>query len=434
MSGSRRPALLAPVLWLSDRVRTSTRLAVLVVVLLVPGLGATYAYSGGVGGQLGFTGSERDGTVVVHPALAAMTEIAVGRVPDLSRLRAAGGRRRTDPPLHERGFVNNSSFSAIQQNMTIHRRVTVVLTLAATIMAALLATPASASSSGSRRPLPTTLQLPDGFQPEGIAIGPGPFAYFGSRADGRIFRINLISGAGSVISPAVGTASLGLKTDLRGRLFVSGGGAGNGRVVDIHTGAVLASYQFATPAPGAPSFVNDVALLGGAAYFTDSNRAVLYTLTLGRHGELPASFRTLPLTGDFVLTPGVNNLNGIAPTPDGRALIAVQSNTGLLFRIDPATGVTRQLDTGGATFVNGDGLLLVNRTLYVVQNRLNTVVAVRLDKTGTSGEVREQLTDIRFDVPTTIAQFGNRLYLPNARFTTPPTPETTYTAVAIRTF
>jgi hypothetical protein len=34
-------------------------------------------------------------------------------------------------------------------------------------------------------------------------------------------------------------------------------------------------------------------------------------------------------------------------------------------------------------------------------------------------------------VPTTVASFGKRLYLPNARFTTPPTPETPYNAVAI---
>jgi sugar lactone lactonase YvrE len=135
-----------------------------------------------------------------------------------------------------------------------------------------------------------------------------------------------------------------------------------------------------------------------------------------------------------VLTPGVNNLNGIAATPDGRALIAVQSNTGLLLRIDPRTGVASRVDTGGRTFVNGDGLWLSGRTLYVVQNRDNTVVAVHLSRDGAQGTVRAQRTDPRFDVPTTIAQFGHRLYLPNARFTTPPTAGTTYTAVAIATF
>ncbi|WP_432825378.1 methyl-accepting chemotaxis protein [Dactylosporangium sp. CA-092794] len=92
MSGSRRPALLVPVLWLADRMRTSTRLAVLVVVLLVPGLGATYAYSSSIGGQVDFTGAERDGNDVVRPALAAMADAAAGRSPDLTDLRAAVGR------------------------------------------------------------------------------------------------------------------------------------------------------------------------------------------------------------------------------------------------------------------------------------------------------------------------------------------------------
>lgn len=37
----------------------------------------------------------------------------------------------------------------------------------------------------------------------------------------------------------------------------------------------------------------------------------------------------------------------------------------------------------------------------------------------------------RFDVPTTAARFGNRLYLVNARFTSPQTPRTAFSAVAV---
>ena len=79
----------------------------------------------------------------------------------------------------------------------------------------------------------------------------------------------------------------------------------------------------------------------------------------------------------------------------------------------------------------GDGLLVSGRTLLVVQNRLNQVAVVHLNREGTEGEIVGTLTDPRFDVPTTVAAFGNRLYLPNARFTTPPTPTTPYNAVAI---
>ncbi|MER5625952.1 hypothetical protein ABT061_33440 [Streptosporangium sp. NPDC002544] len=139
----------------------------------------------------------------------------------------------------------------------------------------------------------------------------------------------------------------------------------------------------------------------------------------------------MPLTGAIEYGPGIN-ANGIAETPDGRSLLIVQSNTGRLFKADPVTGVTTSVDLGGESLVNGDGLLLVGRILYVVQNRLNVVTAVRMSRDGSSERVVDRLTDQRFDVPTTVARFGDRLYLPNARFTTPPEPNTPYDVVGIR--
>jgi hypothetical protein len=77
-------------------------------------------------------------------------------------------------------------------------------------------------------------------------------------------------------------------------------------------------------------------------------------------------------------------------------------------------------------------MLLEGRRLLVVQNRLNRLAVLHLDRAGTSGRLVHTITDERFDVPTTVARYGRRLYLPNARFTTPPTPQTPYTAVAVR--
>ena len=86
----------------------------------------------------------------------------------------------------------------------------------------------------------------------------------------------------------------------------------------------------------------------------------------------------------------------------------------------------------GAPLVNGDGLLLQGRRLYVVHNLLNKVSVVDLDPRGfTSGTVVGELTSANFDIPTTIASLGNRLYVVNARFSTPPRPTTPYTMVAI---
>jgi hypothetical protein len=288
------------------------------------------------------------------------------------------------------------------------RRVGVVLA------ALFLLSPATAAAAPS---FPDTINLPAGWRPEGVAIGSAPVAYFGSLADGDILRVDLRTGAGQVISEGPGTPSVGMKLD-KGRLYVAGGVAGDARVIDTRTGAVLESHQLAT----GTTFINDVALVGGSAWFTDSNNPVLYRLTCGK-------VTNVPITGDFVFTEGLNS-NGIAPTPDGRALLVIQTSTGKLFRVG-FDGVSTQVALD-YTLTNGDGVLTIGRTVYVVQNRDNLVAVLDMDRTGSRATLRTTLTDPRFDVPTTIASFRDRLYLPNARFTTTPTPTTEYTAVAIR--
>src|SRR5262245_20993570 len=161
--------------------------------------------------------------------------------------------------------------------MTRRLRSTMALVVAvAAATAILVAVPAAAAPTSSTTAkldlFPTEFALPTGFLPEGIAINLLPFAFFGSRADGDIYRVNLITGDGSVFSQGPGTPSVGLKLDLRARLFVAGGSGGNGRVVNAITGEIIASYTFAT----APTFVNDVVLTPDAAWFTDTQRAFLY--------------------------------------------------------------------------------------------------------------------------------------------------------------
>jgi sugar lactone lactonase YvrE len=278
------------------------------------------------------------------------------------------------------------------------------------VLLAGFALPGSASSRSSRSP--DRIELPDGFQPEGIAIGSRPVAFFGSRVDGDIYRANLRNGRGRVFSQGPGTPSVGMKVGDRNRLFVAGGSGGDGRVVDTRSGRILASWSFAV----APTFINDVVLTDDAAWFTDSQRAQLYRVPLGRRLAAQSDVTTVPLGGDWQQVPGVTNANGIAETPDESALLVVQSSTGFLFRVDPDSGEAARVDLGDTVLANGDGLLVHRDTLYAVQNRLNQVAVIDLRDDGTRGELEDTLTSPDFDVPTTVARHDGKLYLPNARF------------------
>jgi methyl-accepting chemotaxis protein len=83
------PLPLRAVVGLTARMRTSTRLAVLVLVLVVPGLGATWAYSATKSGQVSFTRAEESGLRVLRPTLLAMTDAVAGRQVDLAPVEAA---------------------------------------------------------------------------------------------------------------------------------------------------------------------------------------------------------------------------------------------------------------------------------------------------------------------------------------------------------
>ncbi|NUS45861.1 MAG: superoxide dismutase [Mycobacteriaceae bacterium] len=301
--------------------------------------------------------------------------------------------------------------------------------LAAVALAAWLG--AAVPVPGHAGPLfPADIDLPAGFQPEGIAVGAQPVAYLGSRSDGTILRVDLVCGRTAVVSPGQGAPALGMRLDARGRLFVAGGAAGEGRVLDAGTGAVLARYQFAAPPD---TLVNDVVLTPEGAWFTDSRAPVLYFLPIARDGALPPPAAVLrrPLTGDIRYVPGAFNANGIATTPDGSGLIIVQSATGALYRVNPRTGATRRVDIGRESVPDGDGLLREDHTLYVVESSRNTVAVVHLAADGAGGELVRLHTDRRFDTPTTMARYAGRIYLPNARFTATQAPAAVHHITAI---
>jgi sugar lactone lactonase YvrE len=300
-------------------------------------------------------------------------------------------------------------------------------------IAAALAAAAAVLSGGSlaaqgAKPFPEVIPLPIGFRPEGIEIGRGTTFYVGSVASGAIYRGNLRTGTVTPLVPGgSGRPATGIELDRHMRLFVAGAATGNAYVYDARTGALLGTYSLAT----SPTFINDVVVTRDAAYFTDSQKPVLYRVPIGPGGAL-GDAETIPLSGDYVHVPGAFNLNGIDATRNGKTLVAVQSVTGKLFRIDPTTGVAREISLGAETVMAGDGILLAGTTLYVVQNVQNRVAVIALSEDLASGEVLTRLTDSDFRVPTTIDDLGRRLYAVNARFGTPNPDALEYEVVQLR--
>ena len=230
-----------------------------------------------------------------------------------------------------------------------------ILSLGLVLAFTLVAVPTVAAHGNGhhQKPLPTQIDLPVGFQPEGLTSSPSGKLYVGSVATGAIWAGSSKTGVGAVIVPGMaGRSAAGLHLDWRGRLWVAGASNGTIRVYDPRTGTLLKEYVFPTA-----GFVNDLVITHTAVYATDSLNQQLLVVPIGKRGKLvdPSKATTRPLTGDLAYTMGFD-ANGIVAK--GRSLILVQSITGLLFKVNPKTGSTKAIDTHGYLVTNGDGLVL----------------------------------------------------------------------------
>jgi len=289
----------------------------------------------------------------------------------------------------------------------------------------------------ARAVYPEVIPLFNGFQPEGITLGTGHTAYTGSLNGGAIFTLDLRSGDVEMIAEPGSRMAVGNAFDPRsGYLFVAGGAFGQAYIFDTSNGELVQQYQLTDTAV---TFINDVVVTKNAAYFTDSFQGQYYVLPLEPQGELPdpMDVATIPLSGDFVNVPGAFNANGIDATSNGKQLIIVNSGLGMLYLVEPESGIATAIDLGGELVSSGDGILLQGKTLYVVQNVMNQIAVVQLDSHLTSGRITGFLTNPNFRVPTTIAKFGDALYAVNARFDQvaagQPSPDDTFEAVRVPT-
>jgi sugar lactone lactonase YvrE len=288
------------------------------------------------------------------------------------------------------------------------------------VLAVALATLTATASPAVAKHTDELIVLPGATSAEGIARGAGATFYAGDLFAGDIYRGNLQRGTAELFVDApAGRMAVGMAVDRRHRLlFVAGGFDGTAHVYDTRTGATVATVQLTAP----PAVINDVAVTRQGAWFTDSAQAQLYFVPISATGALGPP-RTLALSGPAADVSAEFNNNGIQATPNGKTLIVAHSGQGALNVVDPATGASRTIAGVSVPFV--DGILLEGGELYAVQNFLNQIAVVRLRPGLTSGTVEKLITSDLFQVPTTVARFGDRLAAVNAKFDTgiPPTAD-----------
>jgi superoxide dismutase, Cu-Zn family len=271
--------------------------------------------------------------------------------------------------------------------------------------------------------------------PESIAADPRTgWFYTGSVGDGTLFRGRLDQPNATVLLPAGSdgrTSVAGVKIDRRGRLWLAD--AFNGRVlVYSQQGALL--HAFTLTGPGVPT-VNDIAFSHGVAYVTDSSRPFLY-----RIAEVDAA-----TPGTSTVTPWIDvsshvtyasgagplgvNLNGIVASPSGHALLAIQTNTGILFRIDTRSNAIAPVTVDGGSLRFGDGMLRQGNRLLIARNAVDEIVTLHLGRGYRTATVVYTLVDERLAFPTALARLEGRLLVTNAQLDAGSNPALPFTVL-----
>ncbi len=178
--------------------------------------------------------------------------------------------------------------------------------------------------------------------------------------------------------------------------------------IDIATGAITRRWNLPVVAGG--HVLGDLAVgPNGDVFLTDSSQPVLYRL---RSGADTLEHFTHPL---------FRSLQGMAPTPEGRALYVADYSHGLLC-VDLATRtVTLLADAPHSTSLGVDGIVWHDGAIVAVQNGMSPARVVRfaLDRSGTR-IVRVDVLDQNISLagePTIGAVVGDRfVYVANSQW------------------
>lgn len=260
-----------------------------------------------------------------------------------------------------------------------------------------------------------SIDLPFGFQPEGVTAGqPGSSAlYVGALAakkPGTLVKIDVAKERVVKSFHVDADIIVGLWFN-KPRKYLVISASTSVIVLDTITGETVKKCVVEEA-----GFLNDVVIYKGNIYVTDSFRPVIVVLSIKTNS---CDYETIPLPDvDFI--PGNFNLNGIAKYK-GQLLVA-QSAAGKIYQVDPFTYATRMvIDRQPAA----DGIVVKNNLLYTVKNSFNQVQVVKLGmyKSGKITAIRiGKIRNKAFRFPTTGAFVGDDLCVCNARFDEfPPT-------------
>lgn len=177
-------------------------------------------------------------------------------------------------------------------------------------------------------------------------------------------------------------------------------------IYDLSTKQNVRRVNLAALLPTANHFANDIAFDAmGSAYVTDSFASVVYKIPADTVQPVTVIYSPL-----FSGAQGIN-LNGIVYHPDNY-LIVVKSNEGKLFKID-LSNTNTITEIAGVNLPGGDGMLVYNNDLYVVNGR-NQVSQIRsLDSWKTASLVK--VDTVGYEDATTNVLVNGTIYTLNAR-------------------
>jgi hypothetical protein len=318
----------------------------------------------------------------------------------------------------------------MKNTITNHLHRSTVLLAAAIILTATLSTTVLTHEidQTNRVIWPDLIPIPVGFEAEGIELGRdqdffvGTLSFSGNHTNaGAIYKGNLITGEGQILVPPTGKPLIGLSYDARTDYLYAATGFGNPnrergvKVYAATSGRLLGEIIFGEMG------INDVLVTDTAVYCTDSVSTTLYKLPLEDDGKVFSStFEKIEMTG-FEMVEGIN-ANGLVGDFDGKELLIINLSTGVLYLVDTESGAASPVNIQGSatSFVNGDGLYMDGRTLYICENfsnfPLGRIAVVELSDDLTEGTFIKYIESDDFAIPTTIIGFGNCIYAINTHY------------------